>query len=56
MQPVPVHFRQLVLLAGGSVVLPVAYQCLSNCFFVLKGQPHDKLGEIRVWDGSLGPN
>jgi hypothetical protein len=22
----------------------------------LKGQSHEKVGEIRVWGGSLGPN
>jgi hypothetical protein len=24
--------------------------------FPLKGQSHEKVGELRVWRGSLGPN
>jgi hypothetical protein len=27
-----------------------------NAFYELKGQSHEKVGELRVWGISLGPN
>jgi hypothetical protein len=27
-----------------------------KCKLILKGQSHEKVGELRVWRGSLGPN
>jgi hypothetical protein len=34
-------------------IIYICYCILENC---LKGQSHEKVGELRVWRGSLGPN
>jgi hypothetical protein len=39
-----------------SMLLKIRYLLLPLASRSLKGQSHEKVGELRVWRGSLGPN
>jgi hypothetical protein len=38
------------------IIKQIKFLSLNRKKYVLKGQSHEKVGEIRPWDGSLGPN